>query len=71
MVKPEYSAVLSFSEGLSAVSKKGLWGFVDKDGWPVIPPQFDAVDSFLGGKARVRNNKSDWFYVNAQGSVTH
>ena len=36
-------------------SMSGRWGFIDKTGKMVINPQFDEVESFSGGRARVKN----------------
>lgn len=43
----------SFSEGLAAVSRGGLWGYVDKSGKFVIPPRFRKAFNFAGGLAPV------------------
>ncbi|HKR02437.1 MAG TPA: WG repeat-containing protein [Pyrinomonadaceae bacterium] len=42
-----------FSEGLAAVSRGNLWGYVDKTGKLVIPPRFRKAFNFSNGLALV------------------
>lgn len=42
-----------FSEGLAAVHRGGLWGYIDKTGKFVIAPRFRKAHSFAGGLALV------------------
>lgn len=42
-----------YQDGLVAVRKEGIWGYIDKTGSWVIPPQFDGVSGFSGGYAKV------------------
>jgi len=46
-------AANAFSEGLAAVHVDGLWGYVDRFGLWIIPPQFTNADDFRHGLARV------------------
>ncbi len=41
----EYDNANSFSSGLAAVCKKGLWGFINNKGKMVIPLQFDGAST--------------------------
>jgi hypothetical protein len=43
----------SLSEGLAAVNRLGRWGYVDKTGRFIIPPQFRKAHSFSHGLALV------------------
>lgn len=43
----------SFAEGLAAVSRGGLWGYIDTSGAWVIPPRFTTVQEFSEGLAAV------------------
>lgn len=45
-----------FHEGLVAVKKDNLWGYINKVGKVVIPMKYDAGSSFLDGLARVKLN---------------
>ncbi|QSJ18213.1 WG repeat-containing protein [Nostoc sp. UHCC 0702] len=47
----------SFSEGLASVMIKDKWGYIDKEGKSVIPPQFTRVSKFSEGLAAVCNNE--------------
>ncbi len=58
-----------FREGLAAVaSRKGTWGYVDKTGQWIIPPQFDWAGSFSEGLAAVRRGL-EYFYIDAAGKT--
>ena len=43
-----------FSDGLAAVKKDGMWGFIDKTGSMVIQPVYEEVGRFAEGLAPVR-----------------
>ncbi|MBU1244939.1 WG repeat-containing protein [Myxococcota bacterium] len=43
------------SKGSRQAVKGGKWGFIDASGKYVIPPRFDDCDSFVHGRAVVRN----------------
>jgi hypothetical protein len=51
-VKPGY--VGTFSEGLAPIITSNKFGFIDKNGWQVIAPQFDWTGGFSEGLAVVR-----------------
>lgn len=55
------------SEGTAMVAKGGRWGFVDRVGTVVIPLQFEEVESFKNGVARVRTNEG-WGLIDPQGT---
>lgn len=48
-----FDEVHPFSDGMAAVQKNGLWGFIDSTGKLVIEPQFDRVEDFSDGLAAV------------------
>ena len=56
-----YYEIKSFSEGLAAVKKYGLWGYIDKTGREVIPCQYQSVRSFSEGFAAVSKDNF-WGY---------
>jgi WG containing repeat len=58
----------SFSEPLTPVESNGKWGFQDKSGAFVVPPQFERVKSFSEGLATVELHKK-FGYVNTSGHV--
>jgi len=47
--------VRGLSQGSIPAVKGGKWGFIDASGEYVIPPRFDDCDSFVHGRAVVRN----------------
>jgi hypothetical protein len=49
----EATLLSNFSEGLAGVKIGDKWGFIDRDGKQVIPPQFDNVYPFSEGLAGV------------------
>jgi hypothetical protein len=62
-----------FQGGLAAFSviqeSKVKWGFVDKEGKVIIPPQFAATGNFSGGKCAVQNEEGKWGYIDAEGKI--
>lgn len=61
-----FPTVYSFSEGLSAISYHGKWGFIDKTGKVIIPFIFDEVISFSEGLASVLI-KERWGFIDRTG----
>jgi hypothetical protein len=53
-VQPADDFAGDFSEGLCAVFIGGNYGYIDKTGAVVLPPQFGTAEPFIGGLARVR-----------------
>jgi hypothetical protein len=49
----EFSYAQGFSEGLAAVEKDGLWGYIDTGFSQVIAPAYKEADSFSNGTAVV------------------
>lgn len=47
------SAFAEFSEGLSAIQRNGLWGFINERGEEVVPSQYDAVTDLKQGRSMV------------------
>ena len=56
-----------FPEGLTAVSKDGKWGFIDKDGNETISLQFDSTRNFSGGFSAVCI-RYKWGFIDVQGN---
>jgi hypothetical protein len=55
VVSPQFDNVYNFSEGLASVLVDDKWGFINRAGEMVIPPQFDdCADGFSEGLASVR-----------------
>lgn len=53
IVPPIYQKVEDYREGLAAVQKDGLWGYVDTLGTEVIPCQYQVAHSFSCGRAYI------------------
>lgn len=64
-----YDELGVFSEGLAAVRKGELWGYIDTEGKEVIPPRFEKAEIFSEGLAAVRKGKR-WGYVDRKGHET-
>ena len=62
----DYDELTAYSEGMAAVQKEGLWGFIDLDGQLVIPPEYRQVRSFSDGAIAYRE-KGRWGYINSEG----
>lgn len=63
-----YDTVEPFRELLALVSRKGLYGFIDKNGREVIPLQYEFARSFRGGFAKVRVGDS-YEYIDREGNL--
>ena len=57
----------NFSEGLAAVMKKDKWGYIDREGYFAIPPQFTDADGFSEGLAAVEKNNK-YGYIGKSGA---
>jgi hypothetical protein len=63
VVSPKYQNVdiyFGFSEELASVEQNNKWGFVNKSGQEVIPPQYDEASYFDKGKAKVKLNGKEF-----------
>lgn len=68
VIKPQFSEVHSFSQGLAAVKIGGKWGYINKSGKVVIKPQYSKVFSFSQGLAAVKIGDK-WGYIDLTGKV--
>jgi hypothetical protein len=50
------------------VGARGTWGFIDRTGQTVIPPQFTDADAFSEGLAAVKVENA-WGYIDATGRI--
>ena len=55
-----------FNEGLAAVKRGGLWGYVDAQGQTVVPPRYDGAFAFSQGRAAVHRG-GRWGYIDLTG----
>lgn len=67
-------SVRVFHEGRAAVAtvkkKEVVWGFLDKNGYEVIAPQYSAVTDFRLGLAAVQDkSEKKWGYINLKGET--
>ncbi|MBU1868886.1 MAG: WG repeat-containing protein, partial [Candidatus Omnitrophica bacterium] len=68
VVKPQFSNLNFWSEGLTGVEINKRWGFIDDKGKVVIPAQFDNVGMFSEGLAAVTINGKHG-YINKKGKI--
>lgn len=80
IIKPDtYDFIETFSDDLAVVNmggkwndeynpefEGGKWGFIDKAGKVIIPLQYDSVQDFYKGKAKVKLNGRE-FYIDKEG----
>ena len=69
VIPAEYNDAWYFSEGVVAVERDCMWGYIDTAGNVVIPFKYDCADSFINGKAAVFLN-GKWGYIDKQGNFT-
>ena len=50
----KYEELSDFHEGLAAVQRNGLWGYIDKNGNEVIPCQYEDINTFDNSLAVVK-----------------
>ena len=62
-------SVGEFREGLMPLRQSNGYGVVDRYGNSVIMPVFQWVDPFFEGKAGVRTDRGEFFFVNDKGRV--
>jgi hypothetical protein len=55
-----------FNEGLAAVKRGGLWGYVNAQEQEVVPPRYDGAFAFSQGRAAV-NRGGRWGYIDLTG----
>ncbi|WP_017656110.1 WG repeat-containing protein [Fortiea contorta] len=64
--------VSDFVSGLAVINVNGKYGYIDKTGKIVIPPQFDQAKAFSEGLAAVElreNGISNWGYIDLTGKT--
>lgn len=81
VIKPKFTEVKKFTEGLACVRIKKKWGFINAEGKKVIPFKYSAAQSFENGYASVRslaplagntresNNQYKWGFINKSGQL--
>lgn len=62
-----YSAISSFSDGLSRVRKDDLYGFIDKQGKEVIPCKYEYAEVFSDGLALIER-EGLYGFIDKQGN---
>lgn len=67
VIKPEYSYVKDFSEGLAVARIGNLYGFIDKKGNPASFFQYKQARSFHEGLAAVQDRNGLWAVIDSTG----
>ena len=69
LFQPIFCEIGNFSEeGLAAVCKEGLWGYIDRQGKVVVGIKYDAAKAFKNGKAKVQLGM-DFLTIDPTGKV--
>ncbi len=63
-----YTNARDFSEGLAAVKKDGLWGYIDTDGKYAVEPKYYGAWSFSEGLAAVQDKNGKWGFIDKSGN---
>ena len=66
-ISPRFDDAEPFSDGVAAVGRGGLHGYIDKSGVLVIPPQFKQTGNFHEGLAYVGDPESGYNYIDHSG----
>ena len=64
---PEFEKMADFSEGLVGIKINDKWGYLNYEGVLVIKPQFDIVERFRNGYAKVNIGGKDGYFEYRQG----
>lgn len=60
-LEASYEEARPFQNGYAAVKQNGLWGYIDRNGTMIVPPQFwDALDVMANGVAYVQDEDGYW-----------
>jgi hypothetical protein len=71
VIRPQFIASGSFSEGLARVAiSSGKSGYIDRSGKFVIPPKYDLAYDFQSGYALVKLNLFEPVYIDKTGKVS-
>jgi len=67
----DWDYIEDFHEGLAAVRRESLWGFIDEEGNVIAEPQFDYVHNFSEGLALVSlsGDSSPHRYIDKSGTI--
>lgn len=65
----QYSNVHEFSDGLAAVCKNDLYGYIDLNGRLVIPIKYKDADEFTNGIALVKNENNELGLINKDDKI--
>jgi len=68
-VVPSVRLTSYFSENRARIRRNGRWGYIDRTGQTVIPPQFARAGRFRDGLARVHFPDESTGYVRPDGTV--
>jgi len=73
-IEPTFDEIHPFKEGLAAVKQNGKWGYIDKSGNLIVPPQYDRVFDFYNGLSIVANGENSfregsWGIIDIQGNT--
>lgn len=68
VIKPQFSEVRNFSQGLAVVKIGDKWGFIDKTGKLIIRPDYSDAYDFSQGLAAVKLGDK-WGYINKTGKA--
>jgi len=68
-INAKWKGMSPFSEGLAAMQnrEKETWGYIDKNGYDVLPYTWIATSQFSEGLAAVQNNNHAWGYIDKTG----
>lgn len=66
-IQPVFDWVRDFSDGLAAVKKDDLWGFIDRNGNVKINLQYKNANNFSNGLCTVVNSNNNCIVIDSNG----
>jgi hypothetical protein len=69
IIPPQFESAQWFSEGLAAVKKGEVFGYINQKGEWIIKLQFKFAAPFSEGMATVGNSTSEFGYIDSTGKI--
>ena len=68
LIEPKFEALGQLYNGLAAARLEGKFGFVDRTGMPIIPPNYEQVGSFTNDALSTARLGGAWGLIDRNGN---